>query len=33
MFVLDNEKETERQSLYEKVGWVKVGVCMMYEKS
>ena len=26
MFVLENEKETERQSLYEKVGWVKVGV-------
>ena len=26
MFALENEKETERQSLYEKVGWVKVGV-------
>ena len=26
MFVLENEKETERQSLYEKVGSAKVGV-------
>ena len=26
MFILDNEKETERQSLYEKVGWMKIGV-------
>ena len=24
MFVLENENENDRQSLYEKVGWMKV---------
>ena len=26
MFVLENKKETERQSIFEKVGWMKIEV-------